>query len=45
MAPIMIYYTRKCISCLNKVVIAVPVGFTYSQAPCPYCRAVVRIWP
>ena len=38
-----IYYTRKCISCLNKVRIGVS-GFV-SQAPCPKCGANVRIWP
>ena len=39
-----VYYTRKCISCLNKVRLAVPIG-DQSQAICPICKSVVRIWP
>ena len=41
----MIYYVRKCISCLNKVTIAILLPSVASEAPCPHCRAAVRIWP
>ena len=43
--PIMVYYLRKCISCLNKVEIALPKGYPYYEAYCPFCKATVRIWP
>ena len=40
-----VYYTRKCISCLNKVRLAVSISSNQSHATCPICKAVVRIWP
>ena len=40
----MVYYVRKCISCLNKVTIAILLPSTATQAPCPRCSAIVRIW-
>ena len=43
--PVTIYYTRKCISCLNKVVIPLPKGYPFYEAPCPWCRSPVRLWP
>ena len=45
MQPVIVYYLRKCISCLNKVTLAVPLGYPYTEAPCPHCKATVRIWP
>jgi predicted RNA-binding Zn-ribbon protein involved in translation (DUF1610 family) len=38
------YYKRKCISCLNKVIIAIILPNYKSQAACPNCGAIVRIW-
>jgi predicted RNA-binding Zn-ribbon protein involved in translation (DUF1610 family) len=38
------HYVRKCISCLNKVVITVPLPNELTQAPCPHCGEIVRIW-
>ena len=38
-------YLRKCISCLNKVYIVVTLPNNRSEAPCPLCKATVRIWP
>jgi len=38
-------YIRKCISCLNKIVIVVTAGKYISEAPCPHCKSLVRIWP
>ena len=43
--PSVVYYLRKCISCLNKVVIQVTLPNNLSEAPCPCCSATVRIWP
>lgn len=43
--PLTKYYLRKCISCLNKVIIPISFPFTQTQAPCPYCSSTVRIWP
>ena len=40
-----VVYIRKCISCLNKVRIVVTLPNNYSEAPCPVCKGVVRIWP
>ena len=40
-----VVYIRKCISCLNKVRIVVTLPNTKSEAPCPLCTAIVRIWP
>lgn len=42
---VMVYYLRKCISCLNKVEIGLPRGYPYYDAECPRCGAGVRIWP
>lgn len=39
-----VFYTRKCIGCLNKVRLAIPITSTQSQAPCPHCGTIVRIW-
>ena len=40
-----VYYVRRCISCLNKVVIPMQMPNPYSEAPCPHCKGTVRIWP
>ena len=40
-----VYYKRKCISCLNKVVIQVKLPSSATEALCPHCQAIVRIWP
>jgi len=45
MSTQIVYYRRKCISCLNRVIIAVILPSSDTQATCPHCRAVVRIWP
>lgn len=44
MEPVVVYYKRKCISCLNKVVIKIVKPNDFSEAPCPHCGAPVRIW-
>ena len=43
--PVIIYYKRKCISCLNKVVIPVTLPSSLTETSCPYCQSIVRIWP
>lgn len=40
-----IYYKRKCISCLNKIVLKIRLPNPYSEAECPHCKGIVRIWP
>ncbi len=40
-----VYLIRKCISCLNKVCIKWIVGNPGTEAPCPHCDSVVRVWP
>lgn len=43
--PIVVYYTRRCISCMNKVVIPLTQPPLIYEAPCPYCKNTIRIWP
>jgi len=43
--PSVVYYLRKCISCFNKVRICITLPSVLTEAPCPHCKATVRIWP
>ena len=45
MPPAVVYYVRKCISCLNKVTLAVTLPNPFTETECTHCRAIIRIWP